>query len=273
MSKGTVLITGASSGFGKQTTIKLLERGYTVYAAARRTDRMTDLQKKGALILGMDVTDDASVETGVKQIIAEQGSIDVVYNNAGYGSYGMIEAVPLDEVQRQFEVNVFGVARVARAVLPYMREKRSGRIIITASIVSNISMLGLGYYAATKHAVKAVATALRQEVKGFGVKVIRIEPGTVKTGFDAIALSTLDKTVVPEDYVELKKHFKQYIEDLYSDCPGPESTVQAMVDAGTAGNPRLVYKTTSDSRYLPLMQSMIGDKIADNIILRQMKID
>ncbi len=129
----TVLITGASSGFGKRVAEKLLDEGYTVYAAARRVEKMTDLEAKGGHILRMDVIDNRSVEAGVDQVIKEQGRIDVLFNNAGYGSLGPIECVPMEDIQRQYEVNVFGMARLIKAVLPHMRKKRSGLIINTAS--------------------------------------------------------------------------------------------------------------------------------------------
>src|SRR4030042_785124 len=127
MAMKTVLITGASSGFGKRVAEKLLDEGYPVYAAARRVEKMTDIEEKGAHILRMDVTDKGAVEAGVAQVIKEQGKIDVLFNNAGYGSFGPIECVPMEDIQHQYEVNVFGMARLIKAILPYMRKKRSGR--------------------------------------------------------------------------------------------------------------------------------------------------
>ena len=131
--KKVVLITGASSGIGKSTAKQLLKEGHTVYGAARRVEKMTDLKNEGAHIIALDVADDSSMVAAVNQIINEQGGIDVLVNNAGYGSYGAIEDVEISEAKRQFEVNIFGLARLTQLVLPYMRKNRSGKIINISS--------------------------------------------------------------------------------------------------------------------------------------------
>lgn len=159
------------------TAEALLAQGYTVYHAARRLDQMDDLKAKGAHPLRMDVVDDASVQAGVKRIIDEQGRIDVLINNAGYAVYGMIESVDLELARRQFEVNVFGVARLTRTLLPHMRRQTSGHIINISSVVGKVSGSVLGWYAASKHSVEAISDALRVEVESFGIRVAMIEPG------------------------------------------------------------------------------------------------
>ena len=267
----TVLITGASSGFGKLAAEKLILLGYTVYAAARRIEKMEDLREKGALTLKMDVTDNNTVVAGVEQIILEQGKIDALLNNAGYGSYGMIETVPLEELQRQYDVNVFGMARVLQAVLPYMRKERNGRVIITTSVVSQISTVGLGWYASTKHALNAMAVALRQEVKGLGIDVVMIEPGFVKTGFGSVALATLDKISTPADYEELYMGLRNYLANSYENAPDPRSTVAAMIKAVTTDKPKTVYRTTLDARLYPSARAITSDRVFDNLVLSQIK--
>ncbi|MBN2134896.1 MAG: SDR family NAD(P)-dependent oxidoreductase [Acidobacteria bacterium] len=270
--KKVVLITGGSSGFGMLTAEKLLATGeWTVYASARRVERMKGLEEKGAKILKMDVTSDRQVQEGVRRIIKESGRIDALLANAGYGSYGTVESVPLEEIEYQYNVNIFGIARLLKAVLPQMRQQKSGRIVLVASIVSNISMAGLGWYASTKHALKAVANALRQEVKGLGIKVSMIQPGVVKTEFDEVALSTLRKIDHPEDYKPLMKGFDKYISDSYSKCPGPESTAKCMFKAITARRPKTVYRTTLDAKFLPRLVSLMPDKLFDRVILKSMK--
>jgi len=266
-----VLITGASAGFGKRTAEKLLDEGYTVYAAARRVERMSDIEAKGADILKMDVTDTASVEAGVDQVIREQGRIDVLFNNAGYGSYGTIECIPIEEIQRQYDVNVFGMGRLIKTVLPHMREKKSGLIINTASIVGHVSTPVLGWYASTKHAVEAISDALRMEVKHLGIDVVMIEPGAVKTEFDEVAFATLDRVEHPEDYKALVAAFRKYSENAYAKCPGPESTADAVVKAIKAKRPKTRYATTTDAKLLPKVRRWLGDRLFDKLILSQLK--
>jgi len=265
--KKVILIVGASSGFGELVARKLLAQGHTVYAAARRVERMAGLEKLGAKTLAMDVTQNDSVVAGAGRVIEEQGRIDVVFANAGFGSYGMIEAIPMEDVQYQFDVNVFGVARTIRAVLPQMRKQRSGRIIITASLVSHLSGAGFGWYAATKHAVAAMADALRQETRAFGIDVVLIEPGIVQTEFDTVALGALARVEHPDDYRPLVKGFRQRMADSYAKGPGPESTAQAMLKAATARRPKTRYRTTLDARLLPAVRRMVGDRFFDMVFL------
>lgn len=272
MSKQVVLITGASSGFGELTAEKLLAMDkYIVYAAARRVEKMEGLKQKGAHLLKMDVTDNDTVVAGVEQIIQEQGKIDVLLNNAGYGSYGLIETVSIEEVQYQYDVNVFGMARVLQAVLPHMRKQRSGRVVITASIVSHVSQMGLGWYASTKHALTAMTIALRQEVRDLGIEVVMIEPGAVNTGFGDVAFATIDGITPPDDYRELHDGFRKFMRNNYAVAPGPESTANDMVKAITADKPQLVYKTTTDSKVGPFVVGMIPDRAFDSLILRTIR--
>ena len=263
----TVLITGASSGFGRRVTEKLLAEGYIVYAAARRIEKMRDIEAKGARLLKMDVTDTASVNAGVARIIEEQKQIDVLFNNAGYGSYGAIECVPLEEIQRQYEVNVFGMARMIKAVLPYMRERKSGLIINTSSVVGKVSMPILGWYASTKHAVEAISDALRMEVKHLGIHVVVIEPGPVRTEFEETAFLTLDKLVQPEGYRSLAATFKRYSENMYAKAPGPDSTADAVVTAIKANRPKCRYPTTIMAKVLLKVKWLFGDRLLDKAML------
>jgi NAD(P)-dependent dehydrogenase (short-subunit alcohol dehydrogenase family) len=267
----TVLITGASSGFGKRVAEKLLEEGYTVYAAARRVGSMADIEAKGAHVLRMDVTDEASVKAGVDRIIEEKGRIDVLFNNAGYGSYGTIECIPMGEIRHQYEVNVFGMAGLIKSVLPHMRKQRSGLIINTASMVGRLSMAGMGWYASTKHAIEGMSDALRMEVKPFGIDVVVIEPGAVKTEFDKVAFATLDSLEQPEDYKALTAAIRRLFEKTYARCPGPESTADAVVKAIKAKRPKIRYVTTTDARLLPGARRWLGDRLFDRLILSQLK--
>ncbi|MFL6021784.1 MAG: oxidoreductase [Marmoricola sp.] len=181
------LVTGGSSGIGECTVTELLDAGYTVYTVARRVERMQALAAAGAHVFAMDVTDDASMVAGVERIIAEQGRIDLLVNNAGYGSYGAVEDVPIDEARRQFEVNVFGLARLTQLVTPHMREQKSGRIINISSIGGKFYEPFGAWYHATKFAVEGFSDCLRMELKPFGIKVVIIEPGPIITEWNEIA--------------------------------------------------------------------------------------
>jgi NAD(P)-dependent dehydrogenase (short-subunit alcohol dehydrogenase family) len=270
--KKVVLITGASSGFGKLTAEKLLAmEGWIVYAASRRVEKMKGLEKRGARIIKMDVASSREVNAGVGRIIKEEGRIDALLSNAGYGTYGMIESVPMEEILHQYEVNLFGMARVLKAVLPCMRRQRSGRIVLTSSTVSRISTLGLGWYASTKHALRAMGVALRQEVREFGIEVVMIEPGAVKTGFDAVALGTLRRVRHPDDYKEYVRGFGRFLSGAYRMSPGPESTADCMVKALTARRPKTVYKTTMDAKVIPRAIALVPDRLFDRLVLSAIK--
>ena len=198
----TALVTGASSGIGEDTARTLQALGYTVYGAARRTDRLQALAADGIRPLTMDVTDDASVSAGVGRILEETGRIDVLVNNAGYGSYGAIEDVPIDEARRQFEVNVFGLARLTQLVSPHMRTQGSGTIINISSIGGRMTTPLGGWYHATKYAVEALSDALRIELSPFGIDVVVVEPGGIRTAWWAIAADHLEATASGSAYAD-----------------------------------------------------------------------
>lgn len=256
-----ILITGASDGFGHLAAEKLLAKGYTVYATARRTDKMRDLEDKGAHVLHLDVTDTVEVKNVVDQLMAEQGRIDVLVNNAGFGQYGVVEAVSEEQLAYQFDVNVFGMHRLQQAVLPHMRNAHAGKINNLASIVSHVSAPILGWYASTKHAIKGMTEALRMEVRDLGIDVVEIEPGAVRTGFEAVAFASMSEVDAPDDYGKLIEGMTNATKNMYKSSPGPESTANAIVNAIEADRPKAVYKTTMDSRVLPRIKRLIGDRL------------
>src|SRR5258708_19280106 len=193
MSK-VVLITGASAGMGKETAKLLLQSRYIVYGAARRLDKMTDIQSLGAKVLAMDVTDEASMVNGIDTILTAEGKIDVLINNAGFGSFGAVEDVTLADARYQLEVNVLGAARLAQLVIPSMRSQRFGKIINISSIGGKFCPpLGGGCHS-RQFALEALSDALRNEVRPFGVDMIVIEPGGVKSEWTDIACDNLIKT-------------------------------------------------------------------------------
>jgi NAD(P)-dependent dehydrogenase (short-subunit alcohol dehydrogenase family) len=190
-----VLITGCSSGIGRATALRLGGTGWTVYASARRPDALRDLAAAGLKTLALDVTDDASMRAAVERVAQDCGAVGVLINNAGYSQSGAIETVPLDVARRQFETNVFGLARLTQLALPGMRAQRWGKIVNVGSMGGRLTFPGGGYYHATKHALEAISDALRFEVRGFGIDVILLEPGLITTEFgNAAAASMADNT-------------------------------------------------------------------------------
>jgi NAD(P)-dependent dehydrogenase (short-subunit alcohol dehydrogenase family) len=186
-----VLITGCSSGIGRATAQRLAGRGWTVYATARRPEAIEDLKAAGCRTLALDVCDEASMVAAVKAVEDEHGAVGVLINNAGYSQSGAIESVPLDAARRQFETNVFGLVRLTQLALPQMRAQRWGKIVLLGSMGGKLVFPGGGWYHATKHAVEALADALRFEVRGFGVDVILIEPGLITTEFGNAAAASM----------------------------------------------------------------------------------
>ena len=186
-----VLITGCSTGIGRATAEYLATRGHTVYATARKLDSIRDLEAHGCRLLELDVTSEESMTAAVKTVEDAEGAVGVLVNNAGYSQSGAVESIPMDAVRNQFETNVFGLVRMCQLVLPGMRGQRWGRIINISSMGGRLVFPGGGYYHATKFAVEALSDALRFEVKGFGIGVVLIEPGLIKTEFGTAAVGSL----------------------------------------------------------------------------------
>ena len=186
-----ILVTGASSGIGYDAAEAFARQGHRVYAAARRVERMEPLKAFGVIPLRMDVTDEASLEEGVRTVLEAEGRIDALVNNAGYGYFGAIENVSMEEARRQLEVNVFGLARLCQLVLPSMREQGSGRIVNTSSVAGKTVLYFGGWYHVSKYSVEALSDALRMELKPFGIDVSMIEPGGIQTNWGLIAADHL----------------------------------------------------------------------------------
>jgi NADP-dependent 3-hydroxy acid dehydrogenase YdfG len=177
MKKQVILVTGASSGIGKDTAKTLINAGHTVYAAARRVEKMNDLKDMGGIPIKMDITNDAEVQAAVDQILDEQQTIDVLINNAGYAIYGAVEDTTIEDAKRQFDVNIFGLASITQKVLPTMRKNKKGKIINVSSMGGKMYTPLGAWYHATKHALEGWSDCLRLELKEFGIDVVIIEPG------------------------------------------------------------------------------------------------
>ena len=184
---GPVLITGCSSGIGRAAALSLHHAGFTVYATARRTDALTDVAERGLRTVALDVTNEESMTQAVAAVEADAGPVGVLINNAGYGLYGPVEQLPMAEIRRQFETNFFGLVRLTQLVLPGMRRRGRGRILNVSSMGGRITLPGGAFYHASKYAVEAFSDALRMEVAQFGIDVVLIEPGPVKTPWNDVA--------------------------------------------------------------------------------------
>lgn len=244
MKRQVILITGASSGIGYDTALKLATQGHIVYGAARRVERMEPLREKGVIPLRMDVTDEASMAEAVQGILDAQGHIDVLVNNAGYGYLGAIENVSLEEARRQLEVNLFGLARLTQLVLPHMRERRSGRIVNVSSIAGKAVILFGGWYNVSKFAVEAFSDALRMETKPFGIRVSIIEPSGIRTPWGTIAADNLENSSTGTAYEEPALHMASNFRWAYgSKLLSPASRVtRSIVRAVNARRPRVRYR-------------------------------
>ena len=266
----TAFVTGASAGIGEATARALLAAGYRVFAGARRLDRMAGLAAAGATLLKLDLTDDVSIVAAVNTIKNEAGRIDVLVNNAGYGSYGALEDVPLDEGRRQFEVNAFGLARLCQLVLPMMRAQRSGKIVNVTSIGGKIwEPLGAWYHA-TKFAVEGLSDCLRVEVAPFGVDVIVIEPGAIRTEWAGIARDGLLQMSGGSAYAELAKRHARMLAttDTSSLASPPEVVARTIVRAVTARRPKTRYATGGGAHTILFLRKILSDRLFDRLIWR-----
>ncbi len=264
------LITGGSSGIGAAAARQLLDAGFTVYAVARRVDQMEELRAAGVHAFAMDVTDDASMTEGVQRIIEEQGRIDVLVNNAGYGSYGAVEDVPIDEARRQFEVNVFGLARLAQLVTPRMRDQRSGRIINISSIGGKFYEPFGAWYHATKFAVEGFSDSLRMELKPFGIEVVLIEPGPIATEWNQIARDSLLERSGDTAYAPYAKRAHRVLTefDRPSRASKPATVARKIVRAATTRNPAARYPVGKGARAITVSRDLTPDRIYDQVVSR-----
>jgi len=270
MAVKVALVTGASSGIGEATALKLQELGFTVYGAARRVDRMASLASRGVKVIAMDVTDDASMEAGVERIVAEAGGVDVLVNNAGYGSYGAVEDVPIDEARAQFEVNVFGAARLTQLVLPHMRAKRSGTIVNVSSMGGKIYTPLGGWYHGTKFALEALSDCLRLETAAFGIRVVVVEPGVIHTEWSGIAADKLRKVSGETAYGHQAAALAERM-DSDSGAPrrSPPSVIADVIGrAVTARRPRTRYVAGFGARPLMMLRRVLPDRGFDVVIRR-----
>jgi len=265
MSK-TVLITGGSSGMGKETAKKLLADGYNVYVAARRVDRMADLEALGATALAMDISKDVDILAAVEKIASESGGVDVLINNAGFGSYGAMEDTSLADARYQFEVNLFGLARLTQLVLPHMRQKKAGRIINISSMGGRIYTPLGSWYHATKHALEGWSDCLRIELAPFGIDVVIIEPGAIDTEWSGIMAEQMMERSGDGPYADQAKGMA----DAAGGDGSPVSLIaDVIVKSVEAKKPKTRYVAGKYARQLLTLRKLVSDRMFDRIIKSQ----
>lgn len=275
-----ILVTGCSTGIGRAAAEDLVHRGHIVYATARRPESVEALRQwaagmgPGARAARLDVEHPQTIDETIARVLDEQGRIDVLVNNAGFGQAGAFEDVPPEHWRRQFEVNLFGLIEVTRRVLPGMRDRRSGRIINVSSVVAHVVVPFMGAYAASKHALDAASAALRMEVKRWGIHVVLIEPGPIRTEFRRNVLDNVQKAMGADYRVEDSPYAAGY-QVMVGRRSGPEpgagtaeQVAVAIRRAVESRRPRTRYTVTPIARWVPLLARLLPDRIFDAIMIR-----
>ena len=267
-----VLITGCSSGIGRAAAERLAGAGWKVYATARRSEAIADLAERGCETLALDVLDEDSMRAAVAYVEEAEGAVGALVNNAGYGQSGAVEAVPPELVRRNFETNLFGYLRMAQLVLPGMRRQGSGRIVNLSSVAGRVTMPGSGIYSSTKFAIRAMNDVLRYEVRGFGVHVVLIEPGPIRTSFTGTANEGMPDATADATYADY--HAAVAKADAEADqsrlLAGDAEDVAAVIErAVSARRPRARYRVTVPSRLLPAIRGTLSDRAFDAFLRTQ----
>jgi NAD(P)-dependent dehydrogenase (short-subunit alcohol dehydrogenase family) len=275
---GAVLITGCSSGIGHETASRLAARGWTVYATARSPERIADLAERGCRTLALDVTDEGSMQAVVAAVEAEHGAVGALVNNAGYSQSGALETLPMERIRAQFETNVFGLVRMCQLVLGAMRRAGRGTIVNISSMGGRLTFPGGGAYHATKHAVEALSDALRWEVRGFGVRVVIVEPGLITTRFGETAAGSISEAEAPDEGADPYASFNAAVGSatvgIYEGPMarlggGPETVAKVIERAISSRNPKPRYKVTASARLALAQRRLLPDRAWDAVLRSQ----
>jgi NAD(P)-dependent dehydrogenase (short-subunit alcohol dehydrogenase family) len=277
----SVLITGATDGLGKALALLLAERGYRVFAAGRSPERLAQLdsiarEKNLALeSIALDVCSDASAQSAVQTVLSKTGAIDVLVNNAGVNYTSAVEDLSMEDWRAQFETNVFGVLRVTRAVLPRMRERRSGRILMMSSLSGLVTPPTQGAYSSSKHALEGLSNALRMELYPFGIDVVLIQPGYIITGIQKTA-AELSKPYLEKGgpYAPLYAKFFTSVNDMRTKSKyTPEDCARVMLRAIETPQPKARYGVTSLAPFVKWSKRLLTDGAIDAMLRRRYRID
>ena len=271
--KKVILITGASSGIGKDTAISLIKYGHVVYGAARRLEMMQDIIQAGGHAIKMDILKERNIDDVVNQIIKEQNRIDVLINNAGYGLWGAVETISIDEAKRQFDVNIFGLAYLTKKIIPFMREQKSGKIINMSSMGGKVYTPFGAWYHATKYALEGWSDCLRIELKSFGIDVILIEPGVIKTEFQDVMMDSAVERSIGTPYEKKLKALEKATQEMYTRGIGsPPSTItKLIIKAINSHNPKRRYVGGLFAKPMLFIKKWFGDKMYEKAIMSQIK--
>jgi NAD(P)-dependent dehydrogenase (short-subunit alcohol dehydrogenase family) len=275
----SVLITGATDGLGKAAALLLAERGYRLFAAGRSAEKRAQLdalarEKKLPLeTLEMDVCDDASVNAGVLSVLNKAGAIDVLINNAGLVYAGAVEELRLEDWRKQFETNFFGVLRVTQAILPHMRERRKGRVLMMSSVSGIVTPPTQGAYSASKHAIEAVANAMRSELYPFGIETILIEPGYIVTNIQQTAMELAQpyqEEIRNGPYAKIYATYWSSAKSTRAQSKTtPEDCARIMLEAIEAPRPKARYGVTPLATLVKWGKRLLSDRAADRLIRRR----
>lgn len=271
MDQKIALVTGASSGIGKATAELLARNGYYVFAFARRTTRLEAIRSANIEPITLDVTDAEAIKAAIHHVIATKHRIDVLVNNAGFGQLGTVEHVPMELAYYQFEVNVFAYARFMQAVLPHMRQEKSGCIINISSVLGKFAVPGFGWYAASKHAVEALSEAVRGEVRNLGIEVIMIAPGLIKTEFVTKQFELLQNIKHSSQYSEIIRGMHEIVSNE-PHSPGPGIIATAVLKAVKESNPPIRHALPWDSKAAVIAKWILGDRLFAWSIRKIMRI-
>lgn len=262
-------VTGASSGMGKEFAKALLREGMTVYASARRVEKMADLEGLGALVMKMDITKESDILAAVQRIEQERGGVDILVNNAGFGLYGAMEETSIEDARYQFEVNLFGMARLTQLFIPSMRRKGSGKIINISSMGGRIYTPLGSWYHATKHAVEGWSDCLRLELSAFGIDVVIIEPGIIETGFGEVLVEPMLNRSGSGPYRRMAQAVAAATRASYRNGVGsdPGVIVGLLIKAVRAKRPRTRYVGGRLARPMIFIRKWFGDRFFDRLLL------
>ena len=271
--KKVILITGASSGIGKDTAISLIKYGHVVYGAARRLEMMQDIIQAGGHAIKMDILKERNIDDVVNQIIKEQSRVDVLINNAGYGLWGAVETISIDEAKRQFDVNIFGLAYLTKKIIPIMRKQKSGKIINMSSMGGKVYTPFGAWYHATKYALEGWSDCLRIELKSFGIDVILIEPGVIKTEFQDVMMDSTVERSIGTPYEKKLKALEKATQEMYTRGIGsPPSTItKLIIKAINSHNPKRRYVGGLFAKPMLFIKKWFGDKMYEKAIMSQIK--
>jgi NADP-dependent 3-hydroxy acid dehydrogenase YdfG len=269
-----VLITGASSGIGKETAKLFVQKGFKVIAAARNIEKMKDLETLGCSIFSMDVTNEESIQNAFKKIYSAYSQIDILINNAGYCQNGFVEELTLPQLKYQFDVNVFGLIRISQMVLPIMREKRQGHIINIGSVGGDFTSAGAGAYHASKYAIESFSDAMRQEVSNFGISVSLIKPGGVETAL--VDNAQYSESIAGDPYSKMRNNFIKMMSTILQSGNSafpilkPVEVANAILKTAQATYPKTRLKIGRTAKMMPFIKSLMSDKGFDKMIMNQL---